>query len=1486
MPLYPDLNAFIQARLGTSALPSGGAGRSSQLVAPPAVVDLPQPTQEEFYRGELRKREAGPSGPFGLGTFHRLLEILSSGEYAVSNFLSNTIKALQGESDWSPLAAAWKGFESAFRDDQPQYKKRIFDVLTELGWKPDEEWDTEDVFKRAVGFIGGVLLDPVTYIWPGGAIGKRIGRETVKSVATESGLALPRRFLRGMVVNRKLGKKVLSGITKDEYKTAGVRGLERFVKSSFEGERRMTRLLWPTEGMTLPAALRAKGGRENVVAALRHMGKEASTENIAWFVKTGYKQLADPGGLRVFGGRLFAPRGSYFNPETANEVGFNLGQAMKHGTPLHHGLAAKVVESDVWDDVVRKPLEALFKPFRERLSKFRGADAHTKMLIKALAGAPKVGEEQARVLTNSLVGDLTARESRVVGRLLIKARAENKLTENLEEWAYRQLVTAPDDKVQGWYRELGMKVSDAQGKKMTDAAMRVRNALIERGQWEQEVGLLDRFLPDYVTRIYRKPHRSWLKDPEKVRGASRFWNLQQTVGEDFDAVRAAVRAGDFSKYPGMLEDDIRKILMARLGTSFASQHARGVFGMMLKYGAAFPHTKGAINSLLKNPKWVAKHPQLAEAISMFARHPYDKADNLAGLPLNTANFISKEFHLLQYKSATEAAARKRIERIIKKMGDTRSLTEGNVEGIMKQFDAVKTHRAMLASDPEQDAIVQVIDASGPALRATLEANLAHRTSDRMIRQLEKEFWSRPPLGEGLSDAAQKTLEDVRHAKKASFHGLSQGQVDVAAKGILHDTVTAWEVKTGQKVHPGRLAEYDQKFANYSGVIGNHSRRAKEWENAYKTAKRYGPDHPDFNRSIAIGKDEAERVIRDSEAIQKRIHTISSRPGFREDPVAQAEAEVLQRSLLTLQEIRQDLPTKRFAKSLTEARGEISAAQAASVEIQRMAKEAGTEKYLSSITRYVSPTKHLEDMEPSKIKALRKILTPAQAPDSVAARYLTVREDLSQVKAALEGKRIHFQSPVTGRKFPAPRLLAGTDAFAGAVDEAMKHKELGWFLEKVDWATSWFRRLVTAQFGPLIPIMRPAFHVRNAVDLSFRTGVGYGLRSLVDARAWQDAYRVLKGSSGKIGSKYYQFSYDEVRDLLARCDLLDVGRARRWDLGEGGGLSKAVERMSEKYWPEQLDTIQKATDFLERHPLIQRVGPRRLGSDMESLAAAHGLISALKQGASAQEAVEQLGQFLFYYGNLTQFERSVMKNLVPFWTFQRQAIDFVSWAALKRPRLFNYFPRIADFSSLSPEEEALLPEWVADYPFVSFERKGNALRVLSMRNVFTVDVLPEVLPTQWRDLVGQLNPLFMTPAELYFEKDVYFNRKIKPVKYLYNQLRTKPMQEIFSFLHPREVTLANGNKYIAVDGPAYHLLRRTWFSRFYRDLDAIFDTLGGFGAENLSGFLSGFKLLELDLERQAGYAQVDASRARNEYRRALKAGDRRRAIEVLEEQRMR
>ena len=247
----------------------------------------------------------------------------------------------------------------------------------------------------------------------------------------------------------------------------------------------------------------------------------------------------------------------------------------------------------------------------------------------------------------------------------------------------------------------------------------------------------------------------------------------------------------------------------------------------------------------------------------------------------------------------------------------------------------------------------------------------------------------------------------------------------------------------------------------------------------------------------------------------------------------------------------------------------------------------------------------------------------------------------------------------------------------------------------------------------------------------------------------------------------------TRELLdiSKKEILTDARGYTWTAGE---LNRVIRDNVVAYHPNivgQIDVMSTSRQMGDRIyedlygsrtrkiakkalPISQEFIPFQLGrvagNYIESQARILGFLVNLKKTGSVEHSAFQSKQFLMDYQNLTPFERTFMKRVIPFYTWNRKNIENQVTTLLTRPGRTNWFTHsivnIGDVFAdgpISDEERALLPEWMQDSINLVVKRNGENLSIInSLGSPFesTFDWLDA------RNLMGAMSPIFKGPIE--------------------------------------------------------------------------------------------------------------------------------------------
>lgn len=346
-----------------------------------------------------------------------------------------------------------------------------------------------------------------------------------------------------------------------------------------------------------------------------------------------------------------------------------------------------------------------------------------------------------------------------------------------------------------------------------------------------------------------------------------------------------------------------------------------------------------------------------------------------------------------------------------------------------------------------------------------------------------------------------------------------------------------------------------------------------------------------------------------------------------------------------------------------------------------------------------------------------------------------------------------------------------------------------------------------------------FHVQNAIGNTLNSYLSVGkdvLNPMINAKAIQ----IMSGHGSFMGRKA-----DDILELANKYGVLD-----------NGIFNKEVKGF-----------LENKTSTLEQSPLKKLASKgnplninRKIGGTIESQSRMVNFLIHLKNGKSPEEAADLVNKFLFDYNDLTQFEQSTMKRLVPFYTWLRKNVPLQLENIVTQPEKYGRMYR--GYNSVqkpeTEEQKRLRPKYLEDAMHTG---NGNYIQA----NMPYQD-LGKV--TSLKDLFSSINPLIKTPIELMTNKNVYFD---SPIQKNEGELVQAP-----TYLNALSEDTPNGKM---VDPRLKYLLRSIIPAG--ENVSNAYDYLSGNEKANEDkalGFMTGVKNVKVDydtLKRNALYDYV-------------------------------
>lgn len=206
-----------------------------------------------------------------------------------------------------------------------------------------------------------------------------------------------------------------------------------------------------------------------------------------------------------------------------------------------------------------------------------------------------------------------------------------------------------------------------------------------------------------------------------------------------------------------------------------------------------------------------------------------------------------------------------------------------------------------------------------------------------------------------------------------------------------------------------------------------------------------------------------------------------------------------------------------------------------------------------------------------------------------------------------------------------------------------NEEINKFLKVYDAAQNWWKMWSLGA--------RPAYHAKNTVGNlwnNYLAGVTTP-KPYADAAAFQ-----VKLAKNNLNGTIAGYKVDELYDAMATRGVFGEGQY-------SGDIVRTVEDVLKggSSNPFTLST---------RNPILR--GGFKVGQTIEDNARIALFIDSLNKGKNFDEAASQVRKYLFDYGDLSPFERSTLKRLMPFYTWSRKNLPLQLEAIVRHPDKVN------------------------------------------------------------------------------------------------------------------------------------------------------------------------------------------------------------------------
>lgn len=455
--------------------------------------------------------------------------------------------------------------------------------------------------------------------------------------------------------------------------------------------------------------------------------------------------------------------------------------------------------------------------------------------------------------------------------------------------------------------------------------------------------------------------------------------------------------------------------------------------------------------------------------------------------------------------------------------------------------------------------------------------------------------------------------------------------------------------------------------------------------------------------------------------------------------------------------------------------------------------------------------HIPELDAAMIYATR--VTSSRRALVKKQFFEDLQETFSPSYQAITGKEllirnqndlVKLASLPNGKRYLDDIKLLGESVYPTGMNTSIKA-----FIKAVDVMTGMFRRVATVYKPSFAPKQAVSNTAQIMLELGLKGAKTFDPRALVDASMLLfDFYRGKKTSTlptyisnlisknfGGEGSDAVLASRAALENIIGEERLLDVASEFKRVTAFGqiytgddilrtareNNVIRGIDSTGDKFKKKIEDVLRY--DPNNKFTVTQELAKYwKFPSIVEDYGRMVSYINFITQGYSPKQAANKVNEVLFdYQRGLTRFERSVVRRIVPFYTFQRFAIPFVMKKMMQEPgtiaaanKLTGLMERLitGDSDTLNPSERAIFGDsFLVEQPVIysGFDREGKA-KFNILNNMTPLDALSLMVydrrtgeldyqRTVEKTIVGALTPFLKVPLEITIDKNFFTGRTV-------------------------------------------------------------------------------------------------------------------------------
>jgi hypothetical protein len=285
---------------------------------------------------------------------------------------------------------------------------------------------------------------------------------------------------------------------------------------------------------------------------------------------------------------------------------------------------------------------------------------------------------------------------------------------------------------------------------------------------------------------------------------------------------------------------------------------------------------------------------------------------------------------------------------------------------------------------------------------------------------------------------------------------------------------------------------------------------------------------------------------------------------------------------------------------------------------------------------------------------------------------------------------------------------------------------------------------------------PAYHTRNFVGNLWNNW----LAGISNPKWYILAQRMQLGEklnfTDGLGKKW---SADELRNEMRKLGILDKGFV-------GADVQRTIAK--------QLEAGKWMTPG--RGNKVVELG-FKFGQGIENNARIGHFLAKLAEGYTTEDAAMSVKKYLFDYGDLTDFERKVMKRIFPFYTWTRKNVPLQLEHLITQPAKFSvvYKGRRAIEDDSTGPNEKYLPQWVIEnYPTrIRYDKKSKQYEYFLANAWLPAMDLVKLLELH-ETAANMLTPVPKELLQQLFNYDYFLKKKIQTIPGQKERLNLGPL----------------------------------------------------------------------------------------------------------------